>query len=291
MSSDIGPIPDASASGDPTKKERANEAESKVNGIRPDAAEPAIKSDEAVTTETDTAPNPPTGAQINPNGPGVPSTRDQKKQGELDYPGKFWPEVDCSKPHEEVEKAITECMKTKYGVTLVTDMDDAQLLLSYVSRNGLQEDRKINDGTIETLIASWQHLRTGVFDSEKEEPTFRKSYGILAKAAEPVTVVSLRDSLTTAPYHRWGFETIVRPIAEIACVRYRNYAIVALILLLGAQIYWTVISSVLAKADAIISELNRAPTAAYYIDQENVRRAAVAKALRTRIISQIVKRK
>jgi len=32
-------------------------------------------------------------------------------------------------------------MKTKYGETLVTDMEDAQLLLSYVTRNGLHDLR------------------------------------------------------------------------------------------------------------------------------------------------------
>ena len=44
-----------------------------------------------------------------------------------------------------IEFALYECMKTKYGRDLVTDMDDAQLLLSYFTRNGLAEDRKIND--------------------------------------------------------------------------------------------------------------------------------------------------
>jgi hypothetical protein len=41
-------------------------------------------------------------------------------------------------------------MKTKYGATLVSDMDDAQILLSYVTRNGLQEERKVSDSTIQT---------------------------------------------------------------------------------------------------------------------------------------------
>jgi hypothetical protein len=281
MSNDIGPIPDARTSGDPTKKEGANEAESKVNGIRPDAGEPSIKSGEAVTTETDTGPKVATEAQINPNGPGEPrSTADQKKQEEAGGAEKFCPQIDYSKPYEEVEKAITKCMKTKYGETLVTDMEDAQLLLSYVTRNGLQEDRKISDETIQRLIASWRHLRTGVFDCEKEEKDFRKCYGVIAKAADPVTVVSLRDSLTTGPYRRWFvMKPEPLPIAEIACRTYRKLASLILILLLIAQIYWTISSSVRSKTDELIAELNKAPTKAYYIGREDERRFSNWKAL------------
>src|SRR4029434_4702879 len=98
------------------------------------------------------------------------------------------------------------------------------------------------------------------------EQDFRKCYGVIAKAADPVTVVSLRDSLTTAPYRLWFFmKSEPLPIAEIACRRYRKLASLILILLLIAQIYWTISSSVRSKTDELIVELNKAPTKAYYI--------------------------
>jgi hypothetical protein len=188
-----------------------------------------------------------------------------------------WPSIDCSKPHDKAEAAITECMKTKYGTTLVTDAEDAQVLLSYVTRNGLQEDKKIDDVTIQTLIGTRERLRTGLFDSQTEEVTFRKHYGIIAKAALPVTVVSLRDSLTTERRRRLFFfvEEKARPIAEIACLRYRNLAFATLVALLIVQIYWTVSSSILNKTDALISEINKAPTEAVYLAQEAVRQDAI----------------
>lgn len=108
--------------------------------------------------------------------------------------GMPWPALDYSQGCDEVEKELLQRMCAKYGGTLVTDLDDAQLLLSYVTRNGLQEDRKVSDETIQTLIAAREHVRKFSFDSEKEEANFRKSCGIIAKAADPVTAASLRDS-------------------------------------------------------------------------------------------------
>jgi hypothetical protein len=167
-------------------------------------------------------------------------------------------------------------MRAKYGTSLVSDMDDAQLLLSYVTRNGLQEDRKVSDEVIQTLIASREHMRSFTFNSEKEEVKFRKSCGVIAKAAEPVTAVSLRDSLTTEPYRRWLIlEPKPLPVAEIACRRYRALAILVLLALLVVQIYWTAVSSILTKTEALISELNKAPTKAYYLAQEAARVAAL----------------
>ncbi|HYJ05420.1 MAG TPA: hypothetical protein VEX43_09820, partial [Chthoniobacterales bacterium] len=185
--------------------------------------------------------------------------------------GMPWPALDYSKGCDEVEKELLKRLCARYGATLVTDLDDAQLLLSYVTRNGLQEDRKVSDDIIQTLIASREHMRSFRFDSEKEEAKFRKSYGIIAKAAEPVTVASLRDSTTSEEYWgllwyiKWLFkfvfpsistESRLRPVAEVACLRYRRWAILVLVLLLIVQIYWTVSSSVLNKTDALIAEIS-----------------------------------
>ena len=274
MSDDIGPIPDANAAKTPTENRDAAGGES-ISRVRPDTADPAVEGAETTPTENGKATAALPGAQINPNGPITAApNEDQKKTGPGSGPEKCWAVIDYSKSREDVDKAITECMKTKYGETLVTDMNNAELLLSYITRNGLQEDKEVNDEVIQTLIDTRQHMRTGVFDSKTEEKNFRKSYGIIAKAAEPVTVVSLRDStLNTARFRPWFFgKGQERKISEIACLNYRRWAWLVLLLLLGAQIYWTATSSILGKTDALISELNKAPTKAYYIDQENIRR-------------------
>jgi hypothetical protein len=191
-----------------------------------------------------------------------------------------WPMIDCSKSHQEVESALYECMKTKYGRELVTDMDDSQLLLSYFTRNGLAEDRKINDDVVKTLIISRERLRTGVFDSQTEEAKFRTAYGLIAKAAQPVTVASLRDSTATASRMslKWDWERRrpylapeSRPVPEIACLRYRNFAFLVLFALVVVQSYWTATSSVVTKTDALITEINRAPTKQEYIQREAAR--------------------
>jgi hypothetical protein len=166
-------------------------------------------------------------------------------------------------------------MKIKYGQTFVDDVEDADLLLSYVTRNGIQEDKKVSDETIQTLIDTRQRMRSGLFDCKQDEAKFRKNYGLIAKAAEPVTVVSFRDSLKTRPFRAWFvLPPQPRKVAEIACLIYRRWAFFVLFLLLCGQIYWTATSSVLNKTQAIISDLNKAPTAEYYIARENERRFA-----------------
>jgi hypothetical protein len=248
--SDLGPIPDPSS-----------------QKVTPDAGQPPVE------------PKP---EPVEPAGEAQP----QDGKGNQPPPPRIaagsWPPIDCSKPREEVEKAITECMKTKYGEALVSDMNDAQILLSYVTRNALQEDKKLSDEAIQTLIAARERMRSGVFDAATEEGKFRKNYGIVAKAAEPVTVASLRDSLTVAPYRRWlVMKPELRPIAEITCLRYRNYALLVLLALLVSQIYWTISSSVLNKTDVLISEINKAPTKAVYLAQEAARQSALRAAGQT----------
>lgn len=225
--------------------------------------------------EAPTPTQPAAGSTPPPKPPGTPV------KGHV-APGTVgsWPAIDCSKSHQEVESALYECMKTKYGRELVTDMDDAQLLLSYFTRNGLAEDRKINDDVVKTLIISRERLRAGEFDSKDEEAKFRTAYGLIAKAAQPVTVASLRDSTATASRMslKWDWARNrpyltpeSRPVPEIACLRYRNFAFLVLFALVIVQSYWTATSSVVTKTDALITEINRAPTKQEYIQREAAR--------------------
>lgn len=302
--SDIGPLSDSSSLGEPgrapasdaaaasARKPRADsgtpviepadespgdEPPREFNGSGATNGDPAALSPERAPAAAENKKEPTAGPETPltppPIAPGEEIGRQEAREG------KPWPALDYSKQHDEVEAELLERMRAKYGTALVSDMDDAQLLLSYVTRNGLQEERKINDETIQTLIASREHMRSFLFDSENEEAKFRKSCGIIAKAAEPVTVASLRDSTTTEPYISWlGLVGMVfkplarepqrRPIAEIACLRYRLWAIVVLVVLLVVQIYWTISSSVLNDAEALITELNKAPTKQFYLEQE-----------------------
>ena len=280
--SDIGPVPDPSIQGaaPPSLKDGAasqprKDAALGPRTVLPDVAQPVIESSEELAPEP--APSP---SDKQPN-----EALARQEQGDASPPSdKSWPEIDCSKPRDQVEAAIAEYMKTKYGATLVSDMEDAQILLSYVTRNGLQEERKVSDSTIQTLITARQRLRKGVFDVEKEEAQFRKDFGIIARAAAPVTVASLRDSLMTRPQRRWFFftETEPRSIADRTCFKYRNYAMWVLIFLLITQIYWTIASSVLKKTDALISEVNKAPTRTAYLAQEAARQNALKAATQAR---------
>ena len=162
-------------------------------------------------------------------------------------------------------------LTAKYGPALVADMEDAQLLLSYLTRNGLQEDRKIPDATIQAIIAARVRMQQQSFDCEKDEAEFRKNYGVLARAAAPVSVVSLRDSLPLSRHHagvpgteadddgdqaavssRWRQwfpwkDRSMFSIAEVTCFEYRNYAMLVLVLLLITQTYWTICSSLYSR--------------------------------------------
>ena len=184
-----------------------------------------------------------------------------------------WPIIDCSQSSAELDKKLTDCMTALYGETLVQDVEGAQMLLSFVTRNGLQEDKKIDNATIQKLVETRERMRAGTFDAEKEEVDFRKSYGIVAKAADPVNVASLRESTDKQVRHPWlhPWTKQLHSTAGNACLKYRNLAFLVLIALLICQIYWTILSSVLNKTDALSDEINKAPTNAEYDQLEAVR--------------------
>jgi len=284
--SDIGPLSETTSLGEPggTPASKATEAQAKE--ARPDLGgaipepEPAIHEANGAQPGGDASnvTKDPAGKAEPPKDPSASAPVSASVVGANDprLTGKPWPALDYSQKHDAVEAELIERMRRKYGTALVRDMDDAQELLSYVTRNGLQVERKVDDAVIQNLIASREHMRSFTFDSEKEEATFRKNCGVIAKAAEPVTAASLHDSFTTEPYRRWLImEPEPMPVAEIACRRYRALAIIVLVTLLGVQIYWTALSSILGKTDALIAELNKAPTKQYYLAQEAARMAAL----------------
>ena len=292
--SDIGPISDTTSLGEPGETPASRAADASNRQARPDSGESEVEAetDPGLADEPSHEANgaiPSNGSPAEPTKePAAPATTESKSSSapgassaggtgeEQRGMGKPWPSLDYSQKHDAVEDELHERMLARYGTTLVNDMEDAQYLLSYVTRNGLDDERKVTEETIQTVIASREHMRNLTFDSQKEEAKFRKSCGVLAKAAEPVTAASLRDSLTNAPYRPWFIlEPKPTRIAEIACRRYRALALLVLAALLIFQIYWTALSSILAKTDALISELNKAPTKQEYLAQEKARIAAL----------------
>jgi hypothetical protein len=290
--SDIGPISDSSGLGETGRTPAGDAAAASAKEPRADSGEPVLEPAAPASAGDQPLPekNGATARKMEPvraieqtttsalaePGKGPATDADKRKaEGGEDEPrgvGKPWPALDYSQKHDAVEAELLERMRAKYGTSLVSDMDDAQQLLSYVTRNGLQVERKVSDEVIKNLIASREHMRAFTFNSEKEEADFRKSCGVIAKAAEPVTAVSLRDSLATGSY--WFSKTPL-PLAEIACRWYRFLAIVVLVVLLAFQIYWTVCSSVLNKTDALLAEINSAPSSQYYFAQETARLSAL----------------
>jgi len=291
--SDIGPISDTSSLGEPGETPASRVAAASSRKAPPDAGQSEVETEtEPGPTEetsheangavpstaaaTEKSATPPTTESKSSSAPAISFAggRGEEQQGM----GKPFPALDYSQKHDAVETELHERMLARYGTNLVNDMEDAQYLLSYVTRNGLDDERKVTEETIQTVIASREHMRNLTFDSQKEEAKFRKCCGVLAKAAEPVTAASLRDSFTVAPYRRWLIlEPQLTRIADIACRRYRALAILILVFLLGFQIYWTACSTVLNKTDALIADINKAPTREYYIAQE-VSRADALKA-------------
>jgi hypothetical protein len=160
----------------------------------------------------------------------------------------------CARNPDAAEEGMpwtVEALEAKYGPELVGDMNDAELMLSYATRNGLEDGRKLKADTVHTLILAKCRFRLGTFSCERDEGKFRESYGVLARAVLPVTVVSLRDSLPNGQKRRWWFFKEEEPCsnAERACVRYRDGAFIVLTLMLVVQIYWTICSSLQDKID------------------------------------------
>lgn len=291
--SDIGPISDTTGLGESGETPASKAADTSSRQSRPDSGqsvvepeleptdtdEPLHEANGAIPSAADSGAlkkETPAPADANkPPSPGGTVSSAAGADDEAGAMGKPWPALNYSRGHEEVEQELRERLLARYGTFLVRDMEDAQYLLSYVTRNGLDEERKVTEETIQTVIACRENMRNLTFDSKKEEAKFRKSCGVLAKAAEPVTAASLRDSLHIGYYRPWLF---MRPrptrVPEIACRRYRAVALAVLAALLVFQIYWTAVSSILAKTEALISELNKAPTKQYYLAQEKARLAA-----------------
>jgi hypothetical protein len=270
--------PASDANGAPFTSATNGSAPEQASLLRPPAtpeAPPDTASPVMTSPEEPAAPQFPAAEPAINQGSSTPASSDQKPATPSATPKESPPKSDPPAAQDETDATARQRMEAKYGPALLTDMNDAQILLSYITRNGLQEERKVSDETIQSIIASRHRLRTGEFDCETEEGPFRKNFGYLARAALPVSVASLRDSLPTKPQRRWFFFMEPEPLsaAERTCFKYRNYAMWVLILLLVSQIYWTISSSVVAKSASLLGEILKAPTLAEYTAAETEKTA------------------
>lgn len=121
----------------------------------------------------------------------------------------------------------------------VESVDNAELLLGYVNRNGIDVDSKV----VVAVTAARDLVREAKHDPAQEQALY-EAYRTLAKLVAPVSVASLRDSLDVFGLlrKRWGFfgERVRCSLATIACRRQKAWAFVALILLVLVQSYWVV---------------------------------------------------
>jgi hypothetical protein len=106
---------------------------------------------------------------------------------------------------------------------------DGQRLLSYIAKDG---DAQLNPELTQTIIDGKLSLNAGKWTAI-EENRFLLNYDKLAKTVYPVTVESI-NAIIPSSYNKKRELTT----AERAVAWYRRYTMVALILMLIAQLYW-----------------------------------------------------
>lgn len=141
---------------------------------------------------------------------------------------------------------------------LPTAIEEAQLLLAYAARQGMDLDRDV----VNTIMGAEQFHQTDQWTPELETD-FWLAFNAIARAVQPVSVMSLKAASDmsgirplTAVIFRQKYK-ISR--ARAAVNRYKNLAFFFLFLLLLTNIYWIVGSSIISDindSNTLIDELN-----------------------------------
>lgn len=156
--------------------------------------------------------------------------------------------------------------------TLQHAVEDGQLLLAYASRAGLGTDQ----GIVKTIVNAKKLLDDGAAEdaSNEAEAEFWSALDKLARHVRPASIASIRATTELYPdqsvvrywasffTRRGGRERLVSD-AIIAVRRTRFWSLVWLLVLLLAQIYWVIGSTVtkdipnlLQKADGLVEAKN-----------------------------------
>jgi len=141
---------------------------------------------------------------------------------------------------------------------LTEPVRNAQMLLSYAAEAGID----LLPETIEAIVRMRHCCENGQLpeDLATLETRFVQATETLAKAVNPVTVMSLRASYDKRPdlSLTGRFRTLLWQspsqvsLAALSVRRFRFWAFVALVLLLFVQIYWVIGSSLTSDVDATL---------------------------------------
>jgi hypothetical protein len=141
---------------------------------------------------------------------------------------------------------------------LENSLNEAEMLVAYVARQGISIGKEILEGVTRT-----RELLTTNSLSASEETTFYNCYSQLAQKVLPVSVTSLKACLEKRKFSRLFWWPRYETPAHRAVRLHRRRAVVTLIFLLVVQIYW-LIGHNLVKNLPILSE-----------DPEEFKKAAV----------------
>src|SRR5438874_9145130 len=120
---------------------------------------------------------------------------------------------------------------------LANAVSDAELLVEFAARNGIEIDSELVNAVTATRVLLEKGTAT-----ETQEAAFFEAYIKLSHALGKVTVSSIRDSRDEfgdeRPKYFWFGAQVRTSRARLAVKRFRRQAILALLVLLVAQIYW-----------------------------------------------------
>lgn len=111
---------------------------------------------------------------------------------------------------------------------------DAQILVAYLAYEAAID---IDDETVNTFIKAKYLMQQNKWTPEAEAE-FLTKYDKMAKIIAPVTIESLRSSMPASQISDLSTDKKKSSSAEKAVFRYRTGAIISLLVLLVAQIYW-----------------------------------------------------
>jgi hypothetical protein len=123
------------------------------------------------------------------------------------------------------------------GSRLQSAVSDAELLVEFAARNGIDVDSTL----VNTVSATRAAVDAGTI-TQAQEAAFFEAYIKLSHALGKVTVSSIRDSRDEfgieRPKYLWFGPKIRISRAQLAVKRFRRQAVLALLVLLITQIYW-----------------------------------------------------
>lgn len=131
-------------------------------------------------------------------------------------------------PTGNIANLSIEMDKARHNATLITALQEAQILLAYAAQHG----DLVEENVIKTIVTSVT-LHANAALSDADETAFWIAFNALTKASSPVTADSLESI-----YDSNVAGISKKSLARQTVILYQAFAILTLCLLLIAQIYW-----------------------------------------------------